>query len=233
LPADLPANVRSLVERALSKDPAERFPDGAALLAAVDDVLSGRPPVPPSRTRTAVMPMPSGAAHPVTPTAAPAPVPSASGARAAVRMLVGALAVLVVLAVVVLVVRANGESSAGAGDPAETTAPATAATVDLVAADLVGRPVRDVQAELVARGLQVSIVPVETGEVPAGLVTSVDPVGGLAVEAVVTVTYAVPPVVVPAPDQSDDQGNSGNTGNGNGNGNGGGNDKGKKDKDDD
>src|SRR5688500_1392174 len=154
LPADLPANVRRLVERALSKDPAERFPDGGALLAAVDDVLSGRPPVPPARTRTAVMPVPLGAA---TPTAAPAPQPStsASGARAAVRMLVGAVAVLALLAVVVLVVRASGQSSAGEGNPGETTSPSAPATVELVAADLVGRPVQDVQAVLVARGLQV------------------------------------------------------------------------------
>src|SRR5688572_25380304 len=89
LPAELPANVRGLVERALSKDPAERFPDGAALLAAVDDVLSGRPPVPPVRTRTAVLPVPLGATTAVT---APAAATSASGMRVAVRMLAGALA---------------------------------------------------------------------------------------------------------------------------------------------
>jgi serine/threonine-protein kinase len=206
LPAELPANVRSLVERALTKDPAERFPDGDALLAAVDDVLSGRPPVPPARTRTAVLPVPLGAA---TLTAAPPSAPSTSGARAAVRVLVGALAVLAVLAVVVLVVRASGQSSAGEGSSGETTTPTTPATVDLVAADLVGRPVRDVQAELVARGLQVSVVPVETGEVPAGGVLSVDPVGSLAPATVVTVNYAVPPVVVPAPDQGENRGNGG------------------------
>ena len=79
LPAELPANVRGLVERALSKDPAERFPDGSALLAAVDDVLSGRPPVPSSRTRTAVMPVPAMAATTRVSAAAPAAAPADGG----------------------------------------------------------------------------------------------------------------------------------------------------------
>ena len=219
LPPDLPGNVRGLVERALRKDPAERFPDGAALLAAVDDVLSGRPPVPSSRARTAVMPVPDLATPPRAAASAP-PATSApaatSGARAAVRMLVGALAVLALLAVAVLVVRALGQDPADARTTEETTP--TVALIDVAAEEFVGRPVRDVQAELVARGLQVSVVPAETADVPAGQVLSVDPVGGLAPDAVVTVTYAVPPVVVPEPDQ--------------GNGNGGGKDK-KDEKDDD
>jgi serine/threonine-protein kinase len=231
LPADLPDNVRRLVERALCKDPAQRFPDGAALLAAIDDVLSGRPPVPPARTRTAVMPVPSGAA-PATP-AAPA---RASSGRAALRMLAGALAVLAVLAVAVLLVRAGGDTPADAGSTEGTTAPTTVATVELVATDFVGRPVRDVQAELVARGLQATLVPVETADVSAGQVLSVDPVGNLAPGAAVTVNYAVPPVVVPEPQEGGGNGNegggNGNEGGGNGNeGNrGGGNDK---DEDDD
>jgi eukaryotic-like serine/threonine-protein kinase len=223
LPAELPANVRGLVERSLRKDPAERFPDGAALLAAVDDVLSGRPPVPPVRTRTAVMPVPIGAVPPTS--SLPVKPTSASGARAAVRVLAGALAVLALLAVVVLVVRAGGQSSAVTGSTEESTAPATPATIEVVAEDLVGRPVQEVQAELVADGLQVSVVPVETGEASAGQVLSVEPVGNLAPATVVTVGYAVPPVAVPVPEVDEDRGNDGN-GNGNGNG------KGKDKKDD-
>ena len=225
LPADLPANVRRLVERALCKDPAERFPDGAALLAAIEDVLSGRPPVPPARTRTAVMPVPTGAALEATPATAPAP---ASGGRVALRMLVGALAVLAVLAVAVLLVRSAGNTPAGAGSTEETTTPTAPAAVEVVAADLVGRPVQDVQAELVARGLSASLVPAETADVPAGQVISVDPVGSLAPGTAVTVVYAVPPVVVPEPR---DQGNDGDGDNGNGNGRG--NDGRGNDKDDD
>jgi serine/threonine-protein kinase len=244
LPRELPANVRSLVERTLRKDPAERFPDGAALLAAVEDVLRGRPPVPSARTTTAVMPVPFGVAGPAPATAAtrvPGRPASGSGARVAVRMLVGALVALALLAVAVLVVRASGQSPADAGTTEETT-PATVAVVELAAEEFVGRPVRDVQAELVARGLQVSVAPVETGNAPAGQVLSVEPVGSVAPDTIITVSYAVPPVVVPPPVEQPDNagnGNDGNTDNGGNdgntnNGNGRGNDKDKdKDEDDD
>jgi hypothetical protein len=208
LPAELPANVRGLVERALSKDPAERFPDGAALLAAVDDVLSGRPPVPPAGPRTAVLPVPfgTGAAGAA---AAPGGSTSASGARVAIRMLVGALALLTVLAVAVLLARSGGQTPADAGNTEETT-PITVAMIDVVVGDYVGRPVQDVQAELVALGLQVSVVPVETADAPAGQVLSVEPGGSLAPDTVVTVNYAVPPVLVPVPEQGENRGNDGN-----------------------
>jgi serine/threonine-protein kinase len=93
-----------------------------------------------------------------------------------------------------------------------------------------------VQAELVAQGLQPSLVPAETADVPAGQVLSVDPAGSVAPGTAVTVTYAVPPVAVPAQgggngnegggngDEGGGNGNEGNNGNGNGRGN---------DKDDD
>ena len=225
LPADLPDNVRRLVERALCKDPAERFPDGAALVAAIDDVLSGRLPVPSTRTRTAVMPVPAGAAvgapagtGPTTQTPDQARTRS-SGGRAAVRALAGALAVLAVLAAVALLVRAGADTPAGAGGPEETTAPPSVTAVELVAADFVGRPVRDVQAELVAHGLQPAVVPVETADVPAGQVLSVDPIGSVAPGSAVTVNYAVPPVVIPEPQQDEGRGDEGNGKNGNGRGN--------------
>ncbi|WP_299959006.1 protein kinase domain-containing protein [uncultured Modestobacter sp.] len=57
LPDDVPAPVRRLVEQAMAKDPAARFADGAALHAAVDDVLAGRPVGGAAgEPRTAVMP---------------------------------------------------------------------------------------------------------------------------------------------------------------------------------
>jgi serine/threonine-protein kinase len=86
-----------------------------------------------------------------------------------------------------------------------------------------GRPVAEVQAELVGRGLQVQLTPVETGDVAAGQVTAVGPEGALAPGTVVTVSYAVPPVVVPAPaNNGNGNGNNGNWNrNGNGNGRGG------------
>jgi serine/threonine-protein kinase len=143
-------------------------------------------------------------------------------------MLVGALAVLALVAVAFLLVRPSGDTPADAGGSEETTAPTTVAAVELAATDFVGRPVQDVQAELVARGLQASLVPAETADVPAGEVLSVDPVGSLTPGAAVTVAYAVPPVAVPEErgDGGDQGGGNGNNGNGNGNGRG-------NDKDDD
>ena len=41
LPADVPPAVRLLVERALAKDPADRFPDGGAFAEAIRRVAAG------------------------------------------------------------------------------------------------------------------------------------------------------------------------------------------------
>src|SRR3954462_11770917 len=47
LPGDVPVGLRTLIERALVKDPGQRYPDGAAFVAAIDDLRAGRhlPPV--------------------------------------------------------------------------------------------------------------------------------------------------------------------------------------------
>jgi serine/threonine-protein kinase len=152
--------------------------------------------------------------------------------------MVGALAAVVALAVAVgLLQMGSGTPSDAAprtGTTAEetTTAPATPSTVALAAAGLMGRPVAEVQAELVGRGLQVQLAPVETGDVAAGQVTAVGPEGALAPGTVVTVSYAVPPVVIPAPADNGNGNGKGNGNNGNWNGNGNGNGRGGDDEDD-
>src|SRR5918998_3120772 len=52
LPDDLPGDVRKLIRHALAKDPAARMPDGAAFVAAVEDVRAGRPVSEPTPTRS-------------------------------------------------------------------------------------------------------------------------------------------------------------------------------------
>src|SRR5918995_6994786 len=69
LPDDLPRDVRRLIRRALAKAPADRMPDGAAFVAAVEDVRAGRPVPEPAATRSLAVP-PAAAA-----------VPARSGAR--------------------------------------------------------------------------------------------------------------------------------------------------------
>ena len=227
LPADVPAAVRGLIERAMVKDPAVRFADGAALLRAVDDVQSRLPgssgtvPIgtPSGQHGTAVMALP-----PLSAAAATGDVESSaarpSGHRAVVRLLVGALVALAVLGLAVVLLR---DPEQPAGDPAstETTAP----VISVVASDYVNKSIADVQAALVAKGLKVTVTPVATADVPAGQVTAVDPVGDLTAGASVEVTYAVPPVAVatvapPPADTGENPPAPGNAGNGKGNGHG-------------
>jgi serine/threonine-protein kinase len=222
LPAGVPLEMRELVERAMAKDPAVRYPDGAALRAAADAVVltSGTAPIGMAGTDgTAVMPLPP---VPLTRTLASSPV---RRSRPLMPLLLGALAAVVAVAVAVVLLQTGSGTQSGAvptsGRTAgeTTTAPATPSTITLAAAGLMGRPVAEVQAELVGRGLQVQVVPVETADVAAGQVTAVGPEGELAPGSAVTVSYAVPPVVVPAPGDNGNGNGTWNSGKGKGNGN--------------
>jgi serine/threonine-protein kinase len=179
LPDDVPANVRQLVEAALVKDPAHRFPDGAAFRDAIDEVLAGRPPTTPVPTVTL-------------------PVP---GARDRRRLLVPVLALLAAVAVVLggLQLLGDEDGGAAAAAPAPTTSAAPSVQqIGMASADFVDRPVTEVQAELTALGLVVTLRPLQTTDLADGLVIAVDPTGELTPGSAVTVTYAVPPPPVQA-----------------------------------
>ena len=207
LPPTVPPGLRALVEQAMAKDPGVRFADGAALRAAVDAVARESTTAPIARAGA------HGTAVLAVPLAPPPPAATGRG-RFPLPMVLGAVAVLVVLLVVGLLVGTGSPGESASEEDTTQSAPAPPPTVDVVAADLLGRQVDEVQAELVGRGLQVQLVPVEAAGVPAGQVTAVEPEGALAPDTMVTISYAVPPVPVPA------TGDGGN-GNGNGNGNGG------------
>ena len=107
----------------------------------------------------------------------------------------------------------------------------------VAAADHLGRPADQVEAELAALGLRVQRVAVERSDVPAGQVVELGPVGALTRGDLVTLTVAVAPtpapvvpaVPVPAPapvavgDAWDGAGGGPAAGPGNGNGAGRGN----------
>jgi serine/threonine-protein kinase len=211
LPGDVPAEIRAVVERAMAKDPAVRYADGAALRDAAEAAAAYSPTVPvigAEPAPTDVLP-----AQPAAPVRRNGP-----GRRTAARLLVGVVAAFAVVTALVVALAGAGADPASGGVTGPTTAPATPArpsTVDVVAGDLVGRPLDEVRAELVGRGLQVQASPVETGEVAAGLVTAVAPEGGLEPGTAVTLSYAVAPVVAPAPAPA-----PAGTGPGNGHGNG-------------
>ena len=226
LPGDVPPEVRALVERAMAKDPAARYADGAALRDAVDDVRTGTPAAGP-RARTAVLPaVPATTAPPRT-----AVLPAVTG-KAPVRTrrrrwpLAALLAVLLLAGAGALALALRDEPTQGGGDTTTRQEATTPAGVEVVAADLVGRPVQEVEDELVGRGLRVELIAVETGEVAAGLVTAVDPTGTLAPDTAVRLRYATAPPPAPAPapeptpadeddgDQADDDGEDKGRGNG-------------------
>ncbi|RBY96578.1 serine/threonine protein kinase [Blastococcus sp. TF02-8] len=189
LPAGIPAEVRALVGRAMAKDPAARYPDGAALRDAAAALTADLPTGAVRPAPTAVLPLPG-------PETA---VRTQEPARARRRWLLPALVAAVALVLAVAVLAATLPDGSSSPTSRTTSTPTTPAGIDVVAADLVGRQVREVQAELVAQGLRVEVVAAETGDVPAGQVTAVDPAGTLAHDSLVRLTYAVPPVVVPAP----------------------------------
>ena len=233
LPADVPDPVRRLIDRAIAKDPAQRIPDGAALRDAIDDVLAGRA-ADDAAPRTMVMPAVRSTEPVRTPTPPPPfPATRAfvlpkddevhdlaelraledddadaepAGRRRWPWLLAALLTLLVVAGgtVVFLQLAADRPASTATGT---TTGASTSPAVQLVGLalpDFVGRPVAQVQSELAARGLPVTLEPRESTDVPAGQVITVNPVGQVAPGTPITVVYAVapppPPTPTPTPD---------------------------------
>ena len=201
----IPPGVRALVERAMAKDPAARFPHGAALRDAAARTSAGLRSASSLPAATAVLPA-------VGPDAAPIGLTSGELRRPR-RWTVPVLAGLAVLLLAVGVLAAllpggsdaptTGSAPATGSAPPASTAPSG---IELVAEEHIGRSVRDVQAALIGRGLRVELTAVEAADVPAGQVTAVEPAGTLASGDVVRLSYAVPPppattapTTVPAP----------------------------------
>jgi serine/threonine-protein kinase len=180
-----------------------------AVLPAVTAAAAagGTAELPVTRTMPAVIAEPDARPRPE-----PDPPEEQREGRRRRRILVPLVALLAVAAVVLGGLQlvgsgsdADGGTATGPTTPATSSAPSTPPStptvqlVDVVSADYAGRPVSEVQAELTARGLIVSISPQETGDVADGLVISVDPAGPLTPNSPVTITYAVAPPPPPAP----------------------------------
>ena len=77
--ADLPAGIAAIVQKAMAKDPAQRYPDSASMATALRAVASGQPlpagtPVPASDVKTVLESAPAQAVRtPTPPPATPAP----------------------------------------------------------------------------------------------------------------------------------------------------------------
>ena len=216
LPATVPDDVRRLVEHAMARYPANRLADGAALRDACDAVPASSGTAQQQTVvlgtavqRTAVLetaapqtvqpPPPTGRHRGHAGDADPRRRP-----RPAVLVVAAAVA-LALLALVLVGISAGGSNSVAAGPtvppPASAAAPSatTAAAVPVIAGDLVGRPLADVKAQLIAAGLQVEVREAETADLPEGAVVDVTPSGQVVAGQWVTVTYATAPPTTPPP----------------------------------
>jgi serine/threonine-protein kinase len=200
LPEDLPGEVRRLIRRALAKDPAARMPDGAAFVAAVEDVRAGRPVPEPAPTRgiaavPGLPPVEGPAAKPATRTARP-PTHRRRGLAAVlvpvVTLLLGAGAAAGVFVAV--------SSDEDGGGPTVVAAQTEDARIMLAAQDYVGRQADEAALALSALGLLVQREEQVTADAAPGTVTAVDPAGTeLRPGDTVRVSVAVAPA--PAPRQ--------------------------------
>src|SRR5829696_5242644 len=192
LPDELPAEVRTLIGRALAKNPAVRFSNGAAFVAAIDDVRAGRPlpEAPPTVdvAAAAVDPAPG----PETVTTGPVARPPAERRRnRAAMVLLPLLGLLAGAGIAVALLLALADDSAGS--PAVAAEQRETGSIVLDAGEFVGRPVDEVVRRLTRLGLDVEPRAEPRHDVVPDQVTAVEPDGEpLEAGDTVVVTYAAP-----------------------------------------
>jgi hypothetical protein len=193
LPGDLPAEVRGLIGRALAKDAGRRFSDGAAFVAAIDDVRAGRP-LPQAPTTVAVpsagvvaAPRYTGPNTLLTGSVARPPV-----ARRRSRIAMVALPLLGLLTgagISVALIQALSDDPTGS--PTEAAQQQDSGSIVLDAGQYIGRTVDEVAGRLTRLGLNVELRSEVRDDVVADQVTGVEPDGKpLAAGDTVVVTYA-------------------------------------------
>jgi serine/threonine-protein kinase len=196
LPDDLPAGVRSLINRALVKDPRARIPDGAAFVGAIEDVLDGRAlpddPAPTAGIRPVSALPPRDPASTTGRTGVVHGPPAQRRRKRVAVALLPLLGLLVGAGIAAVVLTLVGqEKPTATASAADTT---QSQTFVLDAADYIGRPVNDVVRELSSHRLNVQRQRVPTEAADPGRVIGVQPDGRtLAPGDTVVVSYAVSP----------------------------------------
>ena len=196
LPEEVPAGVRTLIERATVKDPAQRYPDGAAFVEAIDDLQAGRqlPPVQRTDTQSFWLLPDAASLAGASPATDPEPPDTRAEGRLG-RLLVPVAALLVGAGLAALVLQAvtpTVPATTAATALVTGTASATPDALVLARADYVGRPVDAVRAQLEAMGLQVQLAGVETDAADPDTVVDVAPLSvRLQAGQTVLVSYAV------------------------------------------
>ena len=199
LPADIPADLAEVTRRALAKDPADRYPDAAAMAAALGVPASSLTPVPaaaPVDQPTQVMAAETSVLPPVAPVTPVSPAsytpprdddPGRSRRSGLPRW--WPVAAVLVLALVVAVVYLF---SRGGADPTGPSAPSSSATTgathQIRADDYVGRPVAEARDDL--RRLGFDDVRTTTRSNPGsqdeGTVAAVSPTGKVRESSAIT-----------------------------------------------
>ena len=194
LPADLPAEVRELIGRAVGKDASTRFADGAAFVAAIDDVQAGRPlpAAPPTRSvasAAAVAPAPRSPG-PDTQLSGSVTRPPATRRRSRVAMvLLPLLALLAGAGIAVALLQAMSDDRTGS--PTEAAEQRDSGSIVLDADQYIGRPLEEVVRRLTRLGLDVQPRGEARDDVVPDQVTGVEPDGEpLEAGDTVVVTYA-------------------------------------------
>jgi serine/threonine-protein kinase len=175
LPEGLPHGIRGLVGRALAKDPASRLPDGAAVVAALDDLAEGREiPPPPATVAVPVVDAVASADASIGPTTSPgvrSPLPRQR--RRGTMVLLPLLGLLAGAGIAVALFTALTHKPL---TPVQASEQRNTNSIVLKASNYVGRPVDDVTSQLSAYGLTVQREIDPSAHATPGTVTRIDPV---------------------------------------------------------
>ena len=218
LPGDVPRDLAAVVRRAMSKDPADRFPDATAFAAALRE--PGTAVLPPAAAAAAV----AAPATQIMTGTAPVPPPTApERKRRNIPWAWILLAVAVVAAIIVIALLASGdeeptdnenprrdrqtqqpspsETAPETTPPPEETTSAEPETFDIDEGDYVGRDVDEVVGELQDLGLDPQSQEIDNdGTQEENTVASVSPTSGLQEGDQVVVEYYGEVVETPGSD---------------------------------
>ncbi len=200
LPDTVPPGLAAVVDRALAKDPAERYADGAELAAALSGAAEGADPAPAAEsTRVLAATPPPTTTTRVTETSS-APPPAAGKNRSRWPLYAAILLALVVLGALLVWSPWSQDADTTGDDPSTTN-------VRVRKAAYVGQPVGEVRRALREKGLETQV---ETEENPggeqAGTVADLSPTGVVDEGEVITLQVWDEP---PAPEPEEEPDNSG------------------------
>jgi hypothetical protein len=193
LPVAVPAEVRELIGCALRKDANARFPDGAAFVAAIDDVQAGRPlagaPATTAVPAGGVVPPPRSAEQNTQLSESVSRSPVTRPRRRTAMVLLPLLGLLAGAGIAVGLLHALSSESPAA--PAVAAEQRDSGSIVLDAEQYIGQPVDEVVTRLTQLGLDVEPRGEVRDDVVPDQVTGVEPDGQpLSPGDTVIVTYA-------------------------------------------